>query len=225
MKFFLNHEKHEKPRKIMASTMHSRRKSYFHVIFLLLCCVMGQGEILSAQQEREFYRRDFYLNLDRPEELQNDSENAKQGWYEAEKEESLDRDSGQRDFYEDENQIVMSDDFFVVPPEGRKREDILFLYLLPGFMGLFTLALIWSYFRKWARKKYEVYQTRQQLFQIRRRFRGRETEAEFAAQLKKTLKLPPGATTQDISRKMPVQDRELQQMLKKYDENFRKPEA
>ncbi|NMA19190.1 MAG: hypothetical protein GX927_01305 [Lentisphaerae bacterium] len=211
----------------MTSTMHSRRKNYFHVIFLLLCCVMGQVKTLFAQQERDFYRKDFYLNLNRPDGLQNDSKSTEQDWYEAEEEddESLDKKTDQRDFYEDENQIVMSDDFFVVPPEYRKREDILFLYLLPGFMGLLTLALLWTYFRKWLRNKREAYRTRQRLVQIRQKFRGRETDAEFTAQLKETLKLPPGATTQEISRKMPIQDRELQQMLNKHDENFRKPKT
>ena len=188
---------------------------------------MGQVKTLFAQQERDFYRKDFYLNLNRPDGLQNDSKSTEQDWYEAEEEddESLDKKTDQRDFYEDENQIVMSDDFFVVPPEYRKREDILFLYLLPGFMGLLTLALLWTYFRKWLRNKREAYRTRQRLVQIRQKFRGRETDAEFTAQLKETLKLPPGATTQEISRKMPIQDRELQQMLNKHDENFRKPKT
>lgn len=195
------------------------------LFLLLLCCVMGQGKILFGQQEREFYRRDFYLNLNRPEELQNDSEGAEQDWFAAEEEEFGEEDSGQKDFYEDENQIVMSDDYFVVPPEGRNREDILFFYLLPGFMGLLTLVLTWVYFKEWVQSKKEVHQTCQRLRQVRQEFRGREKDPEFAAQLKEALKLPPGATSRDISRILPVQDHELQQMLNKYDDNFRKPET
>ena len=194
------------------------------LFLLLLCCLLGQGKILFGQQEREFYRRDFYLNLNRPEELQNDSEGEDRHWYEEEEEDEFgEEDSGQKDFYEDENQIVMSDDFFVVPPEGRNRENILFFYLLPGCMGLLTLVLIWLYVKEWVQSKKEVHQTCQRLRQVRQEFRGRETDPEFTAQLKEALKLPPGATSRDISRRMPVQDHELQQMLNKYDDHFRKP--
>jgi len=61
--------------------------------------------------------------------------------------------------------------------------------------------------------------------QLRREYRSREINPEFYSRLKEVLKLPPGATSRDISRAMPLQDNELQKMIDKYDDNFRKPET
>lgn len=188
----------------------------------MLCVFLIAAGWLRSQQERELYQHDFYLNLNEKEDFQNDSDEPDRHWLDDETEEE---ESVQRDWYDDENQIVMLDDYFVVCPEGRKREGVLFFYLLPGCIGGLTLILIWIYFKAWLDNKKELHQTRLQLWKVRSAFRGRETDPEFPAKLKEVLKLPPGATNRDISQRLPVQDKELQQMIDKYYDKFSKSDS
>jgi hypothetical protein len=203
------------------------------LVFVLSRMIMPIGKAQERERKRELYQRDFYLSPYRTQELQNDSEAINDDWFAVAKEQEEDEENGEdeeetkksRDWHEDENQIVMTDDFFVVPPEGRQREDILFLYFMPGLLGVFLLSIIWVYFKTWLNNKRELHRTRQRLLRLRQEFRGKPTAPEFHARLKEILKLPPGATSRDINREMPVRDNELQSMINKYDDKFRKSDS
>ncbi len=193
-----------------------------HFIVLLLLCMIVQtsrAEEEQRERERKLYQKDFFLNLKVPEEADDEAEE------ESEIVDDAEEELAEEDEEDDKNQIVMLDDYFVLPPEGRQREDILFFFFLPVFFAILTLSLAWGYLRVWLHDKKDLHQTRMKLFKLRSEFRGKATDPEFHSQLKKTLRLPPGASSNDIKRKMPVQDKELHNMINKYDEKFRKSDS
>jgi hypothetical protein len=206
----------------------------FIALFLLFIFIpMGRTQQREREWERELYQKDFFLNLRTYEaaEAEDEDEKPHKITDDDDDDDKTEEDLKDGDEYDDDddeedvNQIIMSDDYFVLPPEGRQREDVLFFFLLPGLFGILTLALGWGYLRVWLHDKKELHQTRLSLFKLRSEFRGKPTDPEFRSQLKKTLRLPPGASSADIKRKMPLQDRELQNMINKYDEKFRKSDS
>lgn len=195
---------------------------FFCLVLFCTCILTSRGQ--EGKQEREIYSHDFYLNQTPVQETHAGAESSNDAWEPFENdnvEDNMTEKTPSREWHEDENQIVMLDDFFVVPPEGKQREDILFIYFLPALLGICLLTILWGYFKSWFDDKKERHQTQQKLLRLRREFRGNPNAPEFHSRLKKILKLPPGATKLDINRTMPFRDNELQQMIDQHDNKFR----